>query len=380
MASRRHSGAIRKLPSGRWQARVRDIATGQMVPLGTFQTKGDADLAVKSAETGMVQGGWVDPARGRVTLDDYSSRWLLERTSIGSRSREIYAGLLKVHVRPALGMIPLGRLDPGEVRRWHATLLRGSSPKMAPKAYRLLRSILATAVDDEVIVKNPCRIRGAGVERSSEQRVASLPQLYAVADAVPDRYRAACAPRRPDRPTHRRALRADAIRCGPPPSDGVGTQATYPARLRPGRDVTAEDRRRPQNRRPSRRPDARARAAPGRLPGSRPDRTRVHRGRGAALDRTNLRQRVWLPAVREVGVDGLRFHDLRHTAATLAATTGAITKELMARLGHASPRAALIYQHATDDRDRAIAAALTGLVEGAGLASVTTLPTSASGV
>lgn len=190
MASRRHSGAIRKLPSGRWQARVRDIATGQMVPLGTFQTKGDADLAVKSAETGMVQGGWVDPARGRVTLDDYSSRWLLERTSIGSRSREIYAGLLKVHVLPALGMILLGRLDPGEVRRWHATLLRGSSPKMAPKAYRLLRSILATAVDDEVIVKNPCRIRGAGVERSSEQRVASLPQLYAVADAVPDRYRA----------------------------------------------------------------------------------------------------------------------------------------------------------------------------------------------
>lgn len=79
-------------------------------------------------------------------------------------------------------------------------------------------------------------------------------------------------------------------------------------------------------------------------------------------------------------MDGLRFHDLRHTAATLAATTGAITKELMARLGHASPRAALIYQHATDDRDRAIAAALTGLVEGAGLASVTTLPTSASGV
>lgn len=79
-------------------------------------------------------------------------------------------------------------------------------------------------------------------------------------------------------------------------------------------------------------------------------------------------------------MDGLRFHDLRHTATTLAATTGAITKELMARLGHASPRAALIYQHATDGHDRAIAAALTGLVEGAGLASVTTLPTSASGV
>lgn len=71
--------------------------------------------------------------------------------------------------------------------------------------------------------------------------------------------------------------------------------------------------------------------------------------------------------------EGLRLHDLRHTAATLAATTGATTKELMARLGHASPRAALSYQHATQDRDQAIADALTGLVEQAGLASVTTL-------
>ena len=58
----------------------------------------------------------------------------------------------------------------------------------------------------------------------------------------------------------------------------------------------------------------------------------------------------------------LRFHDLRHLAATLAATTGATTKELMARMGHSSPRAALIYQHALADRDQAIAEALSALV------------------
>jgi integrase len=59
----------------------------------------------------------------------------------------------------------------------------------------------------------------------------------------------------------------------------------------------------------------------------------------------------------------LHFHDLRHVGGTLAAATGASLKELMARLGHSSTRAALIYQHATRDKDQAIAQALGGLVQ-----------------
>jgi hypothetical protein len=62
-------------------------------------------------------------------------------------------------------------------------------------------------------------------------------------------------------------------------------------------------------------------------------------------------------------LQGLRFHDLRHTGNTLAASTGASTTELMSRTGHASARAALIYQHATQDRDAAIAAGLSDLIE-----------------
>jgi len=62
-----------------------------------------------------------------------------------------------------------------------------------------------------------------------------------------------------------------------------------------------------------------------------------------------------------VGVEHLHFHDLRHTGNTLAATTGASTKELMVRIGHANPRAALIYQHATAERDKAIAESLSEL-------------------
>ncbi len=61
-------------------------------------------------------------------------------------------------------------------------------------------------------------------------------------------------------------------------------------------------------------------------------------------------------------MEGFRIHDLRHTGNTLAAATGASTKELMARMGHASARAALIYQHATRERDVVIATALDGMI------------------
>jgi integrase len=72
---------------------------------------------------------------------------------------------------------------------------------------------------------------------------------------------------------------------------------------------------------------------------------------------------TWHKARSKVGVDHLHFYDLRHTGNTLAAATGASTKELMARMGHANARAALIYQHATSERDVAIAERLSVMAE-----------------
>ncbi|WP_246219560.1 tyrosine-type recombinase/integrase [Phytoactinopolyspora halotolerans] len=85
--------------------------------------------------------------------------------------------------------------------------------------------------------------------------------------------------------------------------------------------------------------------------------------KGATPSRTNF-HRIWRRATREVGLPELHFHDLRHSGATLAASTGASLCELMQRLGHSSARAALIYQHATSGRDHAIAAALDSLIAG----------------
>ncbi|MDK1348971.1 tyrosine-type recombinase/integrase [Streptomyces sp. 378] len=77
--------------------------------------------------------------------------------------------------------------------------------------------------------------------------------------------------------------------------------------------------------------------------------------RGGQLRRGNFRD-DWVKARKAAGVTAeLHFHDLRHTGNTLASTAGAGTRELMTRMGHSSSRAALIYQHMTSDRDRAIA-------------------------
>lgn len=81
---------------------------------------------------------------------------------------------------------------------------------------------------------------------------------------------------------------------------------------------------------------------------------------GAYLRRRNF-HRMWVDATVTAGLGGrdVHFHDLRHTGNHLAAARGASTRQLMARMGHSSMPAALIYQHATSERGRAIAAAVS---------------------
>jgi integrase len=91
--------------------------------------------------------------------------------------------------------------------------------------------------------------------------------------------------------------------------------------------------------------------------------------KGAPL-RPHVLQSAWSKAQASVARPDVHLHDLRHSGATWAATTGATTRELMARVGHASPRAALIYQHASDDRDAVIASALAELTRPAEIVQI----------
>ena len=144
-------------------------------------------------EADLARGAWVDPRAGQVTFTDYSRQWLAARTDLRPRTRELYGSLLKLHIRPALGAFEIAKITASVVRGWYAELSCDEGPGQATAArcYRLLRTIMNTAVTDELMVKNPCQVKGAGVERSPECPIATVPQAQALADASGPRFRAA---------------------------------------------------------------------------------------------------------------------------------------------------------------------------------------------
>jgi len=183
--SKRQFGSVRRLPSGGWQARYWDQATDKMVSLGVFPTKAKASAQLDAARTDMGRGGFVNPAAGRVTFTGYGATWLAER-DLRPRTRDEYTGLLSRHLEPTFGDTDIGAITPSAVRSWHSALNR-DHPATAAKSYRLLRAILATAVDDELIVRNPCKVAGGGVDRSAERPVASVAEVSAATTAMPER-------------------------------------------------------------------------------------------------------------------------------------------------------------------------------------------------
>jgi integrase len=84
---------------------------------------------------------------------------------------------------------------------------------------------------------------------------------------------------------------------------------------------------------------------------------------GLPLRRGNFRRRIWIKATQAAGIPGTHFHDLRHTGNNLTAQAGANLRELMERMGHSSIRAALIYLHATAERQRKLADSLGTFIE-----------------
>lgn len=384
MSGRRVFGNVRRLPSGRWQARYRLVDGTNLPAPETFATKAEANRWLSTVEADRARGLWLDPRAGRITLADYAATWLTSAVRLSPRTREIYESQLRRHILPAvseslpaLGSLALSELTPELVRLWYAALVAGRGQSVAAKAYTRLRQVLAQAVNDDRLVKNPCRIDGGGTERHPEQRFASLAELYALADAVGDRYR---------------ALVLTAGLTGVRQGELFGLQrrdvdllhATITVRrkrlrLSSGKVIEGE---------PKSIAGRRTVAVPGPLVAELERHLGAHAQGGLdgyvfvspdglPLEPSNFRFRVWVPATGQVGLSGLRFHDLRHTAGTLAAQTGATTKELMARLGHASPRAAMVYQHATGDRDRLIAERLAQMTADAGLAPVVPITSAA---
>jgi integrase len=356
------------------QARVRAVAgplhrpgRAHLPAPTTFDTRGYAERYLSRVDADIQSGRWVSPEAAKTVRPPngfraYAAAWLAGR-DLADRTRDDYAQILRDHIGPRFGGDPVPAITPAAVREWHAKLKDSTGPTMRAHAYSLLRTIMNTAVADEVIAANPCRVRGGGSARRVKKiRPATLPELEALVKALPGRYRLMallacwCGLRFGELAELRRAD-IDA-------RNGIVHVRRGVVRINGGRKVKG----------PKSEAGKRDVAIPPHLIPAVKDHLRDHvkasrdallfpAAHGGHLAPATL-YRVYYPAREAAGRPDLRFHDLRHTGAVLAAATGATLAELMARLGHSTAGAALRYQHAAEDRDKVIAAALSELAAG----------------
>ncbi len=355
---RRSFGNVRKLPSGRWQGSYWWQGQRHTAPV-TFKTKGDGTAYLASIETGIRRGGWLDPSAGRVKFGDYATTWLGHRPGLAERTVELYRYLLDSHIEPTFGATALASITPSAVRNWHAKL-SAQHATTAAKAYRLITAIMRTAVADEVISRSPCQVKGAAVEHAPERPTASVAEVAALAEAMPDQMRVAvllaawCQLRRGELLGLRRRD-VDLMH-------GTLSVAVTRTKLMSGEMIDKAPKS-AAARRTVAVPSHVGPALAGQLErfvGAEPGALVLTDGQGAPLAPQRL-STAWNVARAKIGRTDLRLHDLRHSGLTWAAATGATVAELQHRAGHASPAAALRYQHATQDRDRVLADALSVL-------------------
>jgi integrase len=318
------------------------------------------------------RGNWIDPRLASLPFEPFALHWLSERPDLQPRTLELYRSLLRCHLLPEFGELPLGRISPSAVRSWNAALAR-SHPVTAAKAYRLLNAMLTSAVADELIVRNPCVVKGASQERSPERPMLSIAEVDALAAAIPEPWRTAVElaawchlrlgevlgleRRDIDILHHRIHIERTSyevggkLQIGPPKTEAGRRTVSIPPHL----ISSLEGHLRV-------------------FVGPRASSPLLTGPKGGRLGRHPLNA-AWRTARESLGRPQVHFHDLRGAGLTWAATQGATTRELMARAGHASPAAALRYQHAVEDRDVAIAEALSGLAETARSAFVQDAPT-----
>ena len=402
--SKRSFGSIRRLPSGRYQARY-TAPLGQVVAAPTtFSARIDAEAWLVQERKRVEEPEQWQPPKLRLeterraaaanrlpTLRTYAEQWLDHRRNsrgepLRPLTRDKYESSLRVHVYPTFGNQPLDQISRADVRRWHDGLDTG--PVARAHAYSTLRAILNTAVhDDELLARNPVYIRGAGMRGSRKAlKPASLDELEVMVSAMPERRQLLlllatwCALRSGEL----RELRRSDVRLGRD-QDGSAFGWVHVARavVRARTGETTRGQRTaavvgapktmagvrtisiPAFLLPHVREHLLQHAAPGEdgllFPADRDPTAHLSEatlnGRAASLDANGDVIRPgfgWREARRRAGRPDLDLHDLRHTGASMAGEEGASMAELMHRLGHSTPSMAMRYQHSRLERDRAL--------------------------
>ena len=313
-----------------------------------FLTKRDARSWLSLRQAEIIAKAWMPPGsedepKQKLTFADYAKMWLATRQVGGrplkERTVEHYQKLLDEHLTDTFGYLPIASITPDDVRDWYAKTLT-SKPTMRSHAYGLLRTILATAASDGKISTNPCLIRGAGTaKRVHKVRPATVDEIATIAAEMPEQWSlmvlfAAWLAMRFGELTELRRRDVDI-------GDEVVRIRHAVVRTKDGFKVTT--------------------------PKSEAGVRDVAIARPHDYIATATLYRRFYTARAKAKRTDLRWHDLRHSGAVLAAATGATLAELMARLGHSTPAAAMRYQHAAQGRDREIAALLSKIAANGGV-------------
>ena len=324
----------------------------------------DATAYLATLESDVVRGVWRAPETSRVLVRTSAARWIETNPRLKRSTRALYEDLLRMWINPFIGDLRLSDISPANVREWHAEISSQTGKTRVAQAYRLLRAVLNTSVADGVLASNPCRIDGAGASKARPVQLLPIPVIEATEAHLPPRYRTLLqlfvwsGMRFGEAAELRRkhvdlAIGAVTIerRLYRIPTTGVHDVDA------PKSDAGRRVVHLPPQVVASLRQHMETFVGPG--PDARVFATSV----GNPINSGNWNQTL-RRALEKAGHPAVRPHDLRHLGSTLAATAGASTAELMRRMGHSTSRAAMIYQHATNDRDAAIADALGRLAGG----------------
>jgi integrase len=370
--TKRRFGSVRQYRSGRWTASYVDPTGLRRHSPETFATKTDAEVWLSQIEADLTRGDWTDPDAGAVNFEEYALRWIAER-GLAPTTDELYRRLLRLHLLPVFGPLDLDEITSGRVRAWRVERLEATGATTVAKSYRLLKAVMETAADDELIRRNPCRIKGAGREEAKERPIATVEQVDAAAEAVGVRWRlmvylAAYGSLRPEEQAE---LRRSDIELPDEPDDhkrcrDAGREPVLVRITRASPELTT-------GRRATGDPKSRAGKRVVVLPGfltvdvrrhldwfaaKEPDGLLFVGERGAPFRRSTF-GRKWRRARVKAGLpEDFRFYDLRHTGNTLVTQSGGTLKDAMVRAGQSSERAALIYQHSPLERQKEVAAGL----------------------
>lgn len=358
----------------RWQARYRGPDGRERTR--TFTRKVDADAWLAGNTVALRRQEWVDPDAGRITFGAWWSRWLDTRhVRPSTAARDESYG--RNHLVPHLGDVPLRAIRQDDVVAWVATVSgKGLAPATVRRAYQLLAKAMQAAVDADRIGRTPCvNIELPKVEQSG-MRFLSPTELARLADAAGPRWRGlvlvlgwgglrigeAAALRPTDlMPATRQVEVAETavwvkghLHVGPPKTKAGRRRVVLPSSVWAELDRHAGEHA----------GDTTVFAAP----------------EGGYLRASNFRRRAWASATETAGLDGLRIHDLRHTAVSLWIAAGADPKAVSVRAGHTSVAFTLDrYGHLYGDRDAELAGQLDSMIEtseqaGTGAGNVVELP------